>query len=70
MGMGCMATLPSLDRNDLVVVLVSAILLFFGFVVYPVDPFRMLIVFIVFSIYVGWMAYILQKWMFDDPSES
>ena len=70
MGMGCMATLPSLDRNDLVVVLVSAILLFFGFVVYPVDPFRMLIVFIVFSIYVGWMAYILQKWMFDEPSES
>lgn len=65
-----MATLPSLDRNDLAVFLVSAILLFFGFVVYPVDPFRILIVFIVFSIYVGWMAYILQKWMFDEPSEN
>lgn len=62
-----MAFLPALDRYDILVVVVTVILVIIGFVVYPHDPVRIGVVFVIFSIYLGWMAYLLQRWMF--PAE-
>lgn len=56
----------SLTRYDGIVVLVSLLLLFVGYVVYPVEIVKMSMWFVVFSIYVGWMAYALYRVAFGE----
>lgn len=60
-----MAYLPSLDRYDLAVFVTSLVLLFFAYVVFPIQIVKISVWFLVFTLYVGWMAFLLYKWMFD-----
>lgn len=57
--------LPSLDRIDLAALLVCLGLLFVAFVVYRVEWFQVVAVLVVFTISLAWMAFLLQKWMFE-----
>ena len=57
-------SLPTPDRTGLVLFGVSAALVAIGLVI-PFSPARIFILLIVFSIYVGWMAYVLKDWAFE-----
>ena len=57
--------LPPLDRYDLTVLLACLVLMVVAFVVYPVEWFQVVVVLVVFTISLGWLAVLLQKWMFE-----
>lgn len=56
----------SLNRYDGLVILASILLLFVGYVVYPVEIVTVSMWFAVFAIYLGWMAYTLYRFAFDE----
>lgn len=58
--------LPAFDRYDLAIILVSAVVILVGVLV---DPLRIPALLTVFVFYLAWMAYVLQKWMFETSAE-
>jgi hypothetical protein len=61
-----MVSLPSPDRYDLAVVGVSAVLLVVAYVIYPVQFLQIIVWLTIFTIYVGWMALALKRFVFDE----
>lgn len=60
-----MVFFPSFDRYDAAILVASLVLLFFAYVIYPHHLVQISVWFIVFTLYLSWMAYFLWKWMFE-----
>jgi len=60
-----MVDLPSLDRFDLAAAAASAGLLVVGYVIFPSRLVQVAVWLTIFTIYVGWMAFFIWKWMYD-----
>jgi len=60
-----MAYLPPIDRYDVGVLALAVALFAFSFLIYPVHLLQVLTVLVVFTVLLGWFAYLLQKWFFD-----
>jgi hypothetical protein len=65
-----MASLPSLDWYEIAILVASAPLLVFAYVVYPVQFVQIAVWLLIFTMYVGWMAVALKEWVFDESEAS
>lgn len=60
-----MVGFPEPNRIDMAVVLVTAVLLFVGYVLYPTHLVRIAVWLTIFTIYVCWMGYLAYRWTFE-----
>jgi hypothetical protein len=60
-----MAYLPSLGTYDLAVFGASALIIVVAYLLFPPGPGRIIAWLVVFVIHLGWMAFFLQKWVFE-----
>lgn len=61
-----MVRLPTPDKYDGVFLASTIILLSIAYVFYPVHVVKVSIWLVIFTMYVGWMAYTLYKLAFDE----
>lgn len=59
---------PTPGRYDLAILGVSAVLLVFSYVIYPVQFLQIAVWFAIFTMYVGWMAFALRRFVFGEDS--
>lgn len=65
-----MVSRPSLDWYEIAILVASAPLLVFAYVVYPVQFVQIAVWLLIFTMYVGWMAVALKEWVFDESEAS